>query len=108
VLDTFGTYKTQQVKAWLAKHPRFHLHFAPTGASWMDLVERFFTKITAKRIRRGVFKSLGDLEDAIRDYLDRHNADPKPFVWTKSAETILAKERRAKNRLDQIDLGVSD
>lgn len=108
VLDNYGTHKTPEVKAWLAKHPRFHLHFTPTGASWMNLVERFFAEITTKRIRRGVFRSVGELEDAIRDYLDQHNTDPKPFVWTKSAEMILAKERRAKDKLDQIRLGVSD
>ncbi|MEJ2123039.1 MAG: IS630 family transposase [Alphaproteobacteria bacterium] len=108
VLDNYGTHKTPDVKAWLARHPRFHLHFTPTGASWMNLVERFFAEITTKRIRRGVFRSVGELEDAIRDYLDRHNADPKPFIWTKSAETILARERRAKEKLDQICFGVSD
>lgn len=108
VLDNYATHKTPEVKAWLAKHPRFHLHFTPKGASWMNLVERFFAEITTKRIRRGVFKSVADLEDAIHDYLDRHNADPKPFVWTKSARTILDKEARAKDKLDQIRLGVSE
>ena len=67
VLDNYGAHKTPEVQAWLAKHPRFHLHFTPTGASWMNLVERFFTEITTKRIRCGVFKSVGDLEDATRD-----------------------------------------
>jgi transposase len=108
VLDNYGTHKTREVKAWLTKHPRFHLHFTPTGASWMNLVERFFAEITTKRIRRGVFRSVGELEDAIRDYLDQHNTNPKPFVWTKSAQMILEKERRAKDKLDQIQLGVSD
>jgi len=108
VLDNYATHKTPEVKAWLAKHPRFHLHFTPKGASWMNLVERFFAEITTKRIRRGVFKSVADLEDAIHDYLDRHNADPKPFVWTKSARTILDKEARAKDKLDHIRLGVSE
>lgn len=103
VLDNYATHKTPEVKAWLAKHPRFHLHFTPKGASWMNLVERFFAEITTKRIRRGVFKSVGELEDAIRDYLDRHNANPKPFVWTKTADTILATEARAKDKLDQIE-----
>jgi transposase len=99
VLDNYGTHKTPEVKAWLAKHPRFHLHFTPKGASWMNLVERFFAEITTKRIRRGVFTSVGNLEEAIHDYLDHHNADPKPFVWTKTAKTILAKERRALEKL---------
>lgn len=107
VLDNYGTHKTPEVKAWLAKHPRFHLHFTPTGASWMNLVERFFAEITTKRIRRGVFQSVAALEQAIHEYLDRHNAAPKPFVWTKSANTILAKEARAKDKLKQISLGVS-
>ena len=102
VLDNYATHKTPQVKAWLAKHPRFHLHFTPKGASWMNLVERFFAEITTKRIRRGVFKSVGELEDAIRDYLDQHNADPKPFVWTKTANAVLAKERRALEKLQSL------
>ena len=86
VLDNYGTHKTPEVKAWLAKHPRFKLHFTPTSASWLNLVERFFAEITTKRIRRGTFRSVAELEEAIHDYLDRHNADPKPFVWTKTAE----------------------
>jgi len=102
VLDNYATHKTPQVKAWLAKHPRFHLHFTPTGASWMNLVERFFAEITTKRIRRGVFRSVGELEEAIRDYLDQHNADPKPFVWTKTANAVLAKERRALEKLQSL------
>ena len=85
----------------------------PSGGLWNfgysgNLVERFFAEITNKRIRRGVFKSVGELEDAIRGYLDRHNADPKPFQWTKTAKTILDKEARAKDKLDQLRLGVSD
>ncbi len=105
VLDNYGTHKTPEVQAWLAKHPRFHLHFTPTGASWLNLVERFFAEITRKRIRRGVFTSVAELEDAIHDYLDRHNADPKPFVWTKSAKSILEREARAKRKLDDINAG---
>jgi transposase len=105
VLDNYGTHKTPEVKAWLAKHPRFHLHFTPKGASWMNLVERFFAELTTKRIRRGVFTSVGNLEEAIHDYLDHHNADPKPFVWTKTANTILAKERRALEKLQSLSAG---
>jgi len=105
VLDNYGTHKTSEVKAWLAKHPRFHLHFTPTGASWLNLVERFFAEITNKRIRRGVFRSVGELKDAIHDYLDHHNANPRPFVWTKSANTILEKERRALQKLQTLNLG---
>jgi transposase len=102
VLDNSSTHKTAEVNAWLDKHPRFKLHFTPTSASWMNLVERFFAEITRKRIRRGAFASVADLEAAIEDYLLRHNADPKPFVWTKSAEVILKKERRALDALDAV------
>ncbi len=77
----------------------------PTGASWLNLVERFFAEITRKRIRRGVFTSVAELEDTIHDYLERHNADPKPFVWTKSAKSILEREARAKRKLDDINAG---
>jgi len=105
VLDNYGTHKTPEVKAWLAHHPRFHCHFTPTSASWLNLVERFFAEITTRRIRRGAFTSVAELEAAIRDYLDRHNADPKPFVWTKSAETILEKERRALDALQALGDG---
>jgi transposase len=105
VLDNYGTHKTPEVKAWLAKHRRFKLHFTPTSASWLNLVERFFAEITTKRIRRGIFRSVAELEDAIHDYLDHHNADPKPFVWTKSAEVIMEKERRALDRLEAINAG---
>jgi len=102
ILDNYGTHKTPEVKAWLAKHPRFHLHFTPTSASWLNLVERFFAEITRRRIRRGAFKSVAELEAAIRAYLDHHNADPKAFVWTKTAADILANERRALNALQAI------
>ena len=105
VLDNYGTHKTPEVKAWLAKHRRFKLHFTPTSASWLNLVERFFAEITTKRIRRGIFRSVAELEQAIHDYLDRHNCDPKPFVWTKSADVILERERRALDRLEVIKSG---
>jgi transposase len=103
VLDNYGTHKTPEVKAWLAKHARFKLHFTPTSASWLNLVERFFAEITTKRIRRGTFMSVTDLKEAIHDYLDRHNADPKPFVWTKTADAILTKERRALDALEAVN-----
>ena len=105
VVDNYGTHKTAAVKAWLAKHPRFHLHFTPTSASWLNLVERFFAEITTKRIRRGTFRSVAELEGAIKDYLALHNATPKPFVWTKTADTILDKERRAFDRLEAVKCG---
>ena len=102
VLDNSSTHKTPEVKAWLKKHARFKLHFTPTSASWLNLVERFFTEITRKRIRRGAFASVAALEAAIHDYLLHHNADPKPFVWTKTAEVILERERRALEALEAV------
>lgn len=100
IVDNYGAHKTPEVRAWLEKHPRFSLHFTPTSASWLNLVERFFAEITTKRIRRGTFTSVANLEAAIEDYLDQHNANPKPFVWTKTAATILSKERRALAALE--------
>jgi len=105
IVDNYATHKTPAVKAWLAKHPRFKLHFTPTSASWLNLVERFFAEITRRRIRRGVFTSVAELEQAIHDYLDHHNGEPKPFVWSKSADIILTKERRALDRLEAIKGG---
>lgn len=102
VLDNYATHKTPEVQAWLEKHPRFKLHFTPTSASWMNLVERFFAEITNRRIGRGSYASVGDLEEAIYDYLLLHNTKPKPFVWTKSAKDILTRERRALDALDEI------
>ncbi|KGJ01810.1 hypothetical protein IT41_19240 [Paracoccus halophilus] len=102
VLDNYATHKTPEVQAWLAKHTRFKLHFTPTSASWMNLVERFFAEITTRRIRRGSYTSVDDLEAAIYDYLLLHNARPKPFVWSKSADNILSRERRALKALDEI------
>ena len=99
------THKTAEVQAWLDKHPRFKLHFIPTSSSWLNLVERFFAEITGKRIRRGTFASVAELEAAIEDYLLRHNASAKPYVWTKSAAEILAKERRALEKLEAIKSG---
>lgn len=105
VIDNYATHKTPQVKAWLDKHPRFKLHFIPTSSSWLNLVERFFAEITGKRIRRGTFASVAELEQAIEDYLLRHNASAKPYVWTKTADEILAKERRALDKLTAIRAG---
>jgi len=86
----------------VAKHPRFHLHFTPTSSSWLNLVERFFGKLTDKTIRRGVFHSVPDLIAAIEAYLQANNANPEPFVWTATAESILDKVRRGRVILDQI------
>ena len=96
IVDNYTTHKTKEVQAWLKKHPRFKLHFIPTSSSWLNLVERFFAEITGKRIRRGVFKSVAELEAAILGYLAKNNASPKPFVWTKTADIILEKNERAR------------
>jgi len=89
VMDNYGTHKTLSVKAWLARHPRFHFHFTPTSASWLNQVERWFATLTEKQIRRGTHRSTRALEDAIRGYLKINNDKPKPFVWTKSADDIM-------------------
>jgi transposase len=91
VLDNYATHKTDAVEAWLAKHPRWHLHFTPTHSSWLNQVERFFAKLTQERLRRGVFRSLAELEQAITAYIDAHNKSPKPFRWTANADMILGK-----------------
>lgn len=105
ILDNYSTHKTEEVQAWLAKHPRFKLHFAPTSCSWLNLVERLFAEITRQRIRRGVFKSVEDLEAAIIQWLDHRNANPKPFEWTARPTTLLRKHRRAKMALASLDDG---
>ena len=94
VMDNYGTHKTPSIKAWFARHPRFHVHFTPTSASWINQVERWFATLTEKYIRRGTHRSTRQLEQAIRQYLEIHNADPKPFVWTRSADDILASIER--------------
>jgi transposase len=91
ILDNYGTHKTPKVKRWLQRHPRFVIHFTPTSASWLNQVERFFAEITEKRIRRGAFRNVHALEAAIRDYVEKHNEAPTPFVWTATAELIFAK-----------------
>ena len=100
IVDNYAAHKTPEVKRWLKRHPRFHMHFTPTSASWLNLVERFFAEITRKRIRRGVFHSVVDLQRTINDYLKHHNADPKPFVWTASASSIIEKVNRGKQALE--------
>ena len=89
ILDNYGTHKTAQVKNWLLRHPRFHCHFTPTYSSWINLVERFFATLTEHQLRRGTHRSVPALEKAIRDYLELHNEEPKPFKWTKSADEII-------------------
>lgn len=89
ILDNYGTHKTATIQRWLLKRPRFHLHFTPTGASWLNLVERWFGLLTERQLRRGVFRSTRNLETTIRHYIDNHNEEPKPFIWTKTADEIL-------------------
>jgi transposase len=96
IVDNYRTHKHDNVNAWLAKHPRFHLHFTPTSSSWLNLVERFFGELTDKAIRRGVFHSVPDLITAIEQYLTAHNDDPQPFIWTASVDSILEKVARCK------------
>ena len=98
VMDNYGTHKTEVIRKWFAKRPHFHVHFTPTYGSWINLVERWFAEITNKRIRRGIFRSVKELEQAIRDYIDVHNEDPKPFVWTRTADEILASIARYAQR----------
>lgn len=102
IVDNYGTHKTAAVTRWLRKHKRFRLHFTPTSASWLNMVERFFAEITEKRIRRGVFTSVAELESAIMSYLEQHNAAPKPFIWTAPAHAILEKVARAKQAMESI------
>jgi transposase len=102
IVDNYGTHKHPNVTAWLAKHPRFHLHFTPTSSSWLNLVERWFRELTHKAIRRGVFASVPDLIAAIEDYLAANNENPKPFQWTATAEDILEKVRRGRVTLETI------
>jgi transposase len=99
VMDNYGTHKHPRVRAWFVRHPEFVPHFTPTSASWLNQVERFFAEITEKRIRRGAFRSVTELEQAIADYLRDHNAHPRPFIWTKDAALILRKVQKVAERL---------
>jgi transposase len=95
IMDNYSAHQTPEVKAWLKKHPRFHVHFTPTSSSWLNQVERFFRDLTDKCIRRGNFHSVAEVQQAIRSYVDEHNRDPKPYLWTASAKDILEKVKRA-------------
>ena len=101
ILDNYATHKHPKVKQWLAKHPRFHLHFTPTSASWLNMVERFFRDLTVNRLRRGVFHSVPELVAALEKYMAQHNRAPKPFIWTAKANDILAKVARARKKLSR-------
>jgi transposase len=102
IVDNYATHKHPKVKAWLAKHPRFHLHFTPTSASWLNLIERFFRDLTEEQIRRGVFRSVAELERAITQYLEHRNANPKPYRWTATSERILEKVSKANDSLKTV------
>jgi transposase len=99
--DNYATHKHPKVQRWLARHPRFHMHFTPTSASWLNMVERFFRDLTQNRLRRGVFRDLEELILAIGRYIDRHNESPKPFIWTARASDILEKVKRARRALNK-------
>jgi len=100
IADNYNTHKHPKVKTWLKRHPRFHVHFIPTSSSWLNLVERWFREITDKRIRRGAFGSVRQLIEAIMSYIDAHNENPQTFVWTATADDILAKVARAWDSLN--------
>lgn len=102
ILDNYGTHTHPNVKKWLEKHPRFHLHFIPTSSSWVNLIERWFAELTQKRVRRGVFKSVPDLVASIEDFMRTYNQNPKPFVWTKKVDQILEKVNRCKDMMNTL------
>jgi transposase len=100
ILDNYATHKTSSIQRWLLRRPRFHVHFTPTAASWLNLVERWFAALTEKQIRRSSFRSTRELETTIRAYLESHNGQPKPFLWTKSADDILDSIARYCRRIN--------
>ena len=102
ICDNYATHKHPKVKAWMKRNNRFHVHFTPTSASWLNMVERFFRDISDRRLRRGIFRSVDELIEAITDYVAHHNEDPKPFIWTATASDILEKVKRARSKLDKL------
>jgi len=102
IIDNYGTHSHDNVKQWLRKHPRFHLHFTPTSSSWLNLIERWFAELTRKRIRRGVFHSVPELINAITEFIEINNQNPKPFVWTKKVEDILEKVGHCKGVIETL------
>ena len=100
IVDNYAAHKHPAVRRWMQKHPRFHAHYTPTSASWLNMVERFFRDLTQNRLRRGVFHDVEELIMAIGDYIDRHNENPKPFIWTAKASDILEKVKRARRSLN--------
>jgi len=105
ILDNYGTHGHEKVRRWLAKHPRFVLHFIPTSSSWLNLIERWFGELSEKTVRRGVFRSVADLQQAIGEFMTAWNANPKPFVWTASIEAILEKIAKCRRRLEELHPG---
>jgi len=105
IVDNYATHKHEKVKRWLKRHPRFHIHFIPTSSSWLNVVEGFFRNLDQKRLKRDAFRSVPQLIDAIMEYIDSHNDDPKPIVWTKAADEILEKVGRARAKLDKAATG---
>ena len=99
ICDNYATHKHERVKAWQKRNPRFHFHFTPTSASWLNMVERFFRDLTERSLRRGVFHSITELVAAIDEHIAIHNANPKPFVWTATASDILEKVKRGRRTL---------
>ena len=102
IVDNYATHKHPKVRAWLERHPRFHFHFTPTSASWLNAVEGFFAKLTRQRLKRGVFKGIADLQAAINRFLRETNENPKPFIWTADPADIIEKVRRGKQALESI------
>jgi transposase len=102
IVDNYATHKHLKVKRWLERHPRFHVHFTPTSASWLNMVERFFRDLTSNRVRRGVFRCVAELQAAIEAYIQQHNQQPKPFIWTAQASDILEKVKRGRAALNKL------
>ena len=102
ICDNYATHKHAKVQAWEKKNPRFHFHFTPTSASWLNMVERFFRDLSERAIKRGSFYDVNDLIGAITEYINEHNENPKPFIWTASANDILAKVKRARRALNKL------
>ena len=102
ICDNYATHKHAKVRAWAARHPRFHFHFTPTSASWLNMIERFFRDLSERALKRGSFYNVDDLIGAITEYINAHNRNPKPFIWTASATDILAKVKRARKALNKL------
>jgi transposase len=102
ICDNYATHKHEKVQSWMKRNKRFHVHFTPTSASWLNMVERFFRDISERRLRHGVFRSVDELADAVTQYVAHHNKDPKPFIWTATASDILEKVKRAREKLNTL------